>query len=103
MSRVHFIVRAVVAPQLREKFDAWYAAEHLPWACRVFQCESAWRGWSALEEGVHYAVYQFADKAACDRALAEPEFKEMIADFNKSWPEGVTRTRDVVTLVEEKP
>ncbi len=26
----------------------------------------------------------------------------MIADFNKSWPEGVTRTRDVVTLVEER-
>ena len=33
---------------------------------------------------------------------AATEFKAMIADFNKSWPEGVTRTRDVVTLVEER-
>ena len=26
----------------------------------------------------------------------------MIADFNKAWPEGVSRTRDVVTLAEER-
>ena len=25
-----FLVRAVVAPQLRDKFDAWYSADHLP-------------------------------------------------------------------------
>lgn len=97
-----FLVRAVVAPHLRERFDHWYATEHLPWAMRVFQCESAWRGWSAVEEGVHYAVYQFADKAACDAALGAAEFKDMIADFNRAWPEGVTRTRDVVTVVQDK-
>ena len=102
MPTTHFIVRAVVAPQLRDKFDHWYATDHLPWAIRVFKCEKAWRGWSALEEGVHYAVYQFADKASCDAALASDDFKALIAVFNKSWPEGVTRTRDVVTLVEER-
>ena len=26
----------------------------------------------------------------------------MVADFNAAWPEGVTRTRDIVTLVEER-
>ena len=51
---------------------------------------------------MHYAVYQFADKAACDAALGTDDFKEMIADFNRAWPEGVTRTRDIVTLVEER-
>ena len=55
-----------------------------------------------MEEGVHYAVYRFADKAACDAALGSAEFKELVADFNRSWPEGVTRTRDVVTVVETK-
>jgi hypothetical protein len=25
-----FLVRAVVAPALREKFDAWYSVDHLP-------------------------------------------------------------------------
>jgi len=51
---------------------------------------------------VHYAVYRFADKAACDRALGGDDFKAMIADFNKAWPAGVTRTRDVVMVEEEK-
>ena len=97
-----FLVRATVAPELRDKFDHWYATDHLPWACRVFKCDKAWRFWSALEQGVHYAVYRFADKASCDAALASDEFKALVADFSRSWPEGVTRTRDVVTLVEER-
>jgi hypothetical protein len=97
-----FIVRAVVAPQLRDKFDHWYSTDHLPWAIRVFKCNKAWRFWSETEAGVHYAAYRFADKAACDRALATDDFKAMIADFNRAFPEGVTRTRDVVTLVEER-
>jgi hypothetical protein len=97
-----FIARAVVAENLREKFDHWYSADHLPWAIKAFRCEKAWRFWSEVEQGVHYAVYRFADKAACDAALGSDDFKALIADFNKSWPEGVTRTRDVVTLAEER-
>jgi hypothetical protein len=97
-----FTVRAVVAPHLRDKFDHWYATDHLPWAIRVFKCDRAWRAWSTVEEGVHYAVYRFADKASCDAALGSAEFQAMIADFNKAWPSGVSRTRDVVTLVEER-
>ena len=97
-----FLVSAVVAPELREKFDAWYSAEHLPWALDVFKCDKACRYWSEIEPGVHYAVYRFADKAACDAALASDGFKAMIADFSRTWPEGVSRTRDVVTLAEER-
>jgi hypothetical protein len=51
---------------------------------------------------VHTAVYRFADKAACDVALGGDEFKALVANFNRAFPEGVTRTRDVVTLVEER-
>ena len=102
MPTTFFLVRAAVAPELRDKFEHWYATDHLPWACRVFKCEKAWRFWSALEEGVHYAVYRFADKAACDAALASDDFKALVADFSRTWPEGVTRTRDVVTLVDER-
>lgn len=103
MPETCFIVRAVVAPALREGFDAWYSTDHLPWAIKVFKCDKAWRFWSEVEEGVHYAVYRFADKAACDAAMKSEGFKELIADFNRSWPEGVARTRDVVTLAEERP
>ena len=98
-----FLVRAVVAPGLRDKFDHWYSADHLPWAIRIFKCDKAWRFWSETEPSVHYAVYRFADKASCDAALASDGFKALVADFSRTWPEGVARTRDVVTLVEERP
>jgi hypothetical protein len=98
----YFFVRAVVAEPLRGKFDHWYSTDHLPWAFEVFKCEKAWRFWSEVEQGVHYAVYRFADRAACDAALGSDDFKALVADFNRTWPEGVTRTRDVVTLVEER-
>ena len=56
-------------PTCAEKFDHRYATDHLPWAVKAFKCEKAWRAWSEVEEGVHYAVYRFVDKAACDAAL----------------------------------
>jgi hypothetical protein len=102
MPKSLFMVRAVVAARLRTKFDQWYSTDHLPWAIRVFKCEKAWRFWSETEQGVHYAVYQFADKQRLDAALASEEFKDMVANFNRSWPEGVARTRDIMTLVEER-
>jgi hypothetical protein len=102
MPKSLLLVRAVVAESLRDKFDHWYSTDHLPWAIRVFQCEKALRFWSETEQGVHYAVYQFADKVRLDAALASDEFKALVADFNRSWPDGVARTRDIVTLVEER-
>ena len=41
-----FLVRAVVAEALREKFDHWYSADHLPWAIKAFKCDKAWHLWS---------------------------------------------------------
>ena len=52
MPTTFFLVRAVVAPNLREKFDAWYSADHLPWALKVFKCGKAWRFWSEVEQPV---------------------------------------------------
>jgi hypothetical protein len=97
-----FLVRAVVAEPLRDKFDHWYSTDHLPWAIKVFKCEKAWRFWSETEPGGHYAVYRFADRARLDAAMQSEGLKELIADFDLSWPEGVTRTRDIVSLVEER-
>ncbi len=39
MSRAYFIVRAVVAEPLREKFDHWYAIDHMPSAHAAFKSE----------------------------------------------------------------
>lgn len=101
MAKTFFLVRVVIAPHLRDKFDHWHSAHHLPLVIEAFKPEKAWRFWSAAEEGVFYAVFRFRDKAACDAALAPPVLNAVIADFNAAWPEGVTRTRDILTLVEE--
>ena len=102
MPKAYFLVRAVVAEPLREKFDHWYSTDHLPRALADFKAEKAYRFWSAADAGVHFAVYQFADMARLDAALKSEAFKELVADFDRSWPEGVTRTRDILSMVEER-
>jgi hypothetical protein len=102
MPKVHFIVRAVVSdPALRDKFDRWYATDHLARALAGFKAQKCWRGWSTVEAGVHYAVYQFADMAQLDAALASEAFRALVADFDRNFPAGVTRTRDIVPVAEE--
>jgi hypothetical protein len=71
-------------------------------ALAAFKAEKAWRFWSTAEAGVHYAVYRFADTARLEAALTGPRFKELIADFDQAWPSGVTRTRDMLELAEER-
>jgi hypothetical protein len=51
---------------------------------------------------VHYAVYQFPDMARLDAALKSDGFKRLVADFDQAWPGGVTRTRDMLNVVEER-
>jgi len=101
MPAAFFVVRATVSdPARREAFGAWYSREHLPDAMKSFGAVKAWRYWSATDPSLHQAMYQFADKAALDRAIEGPEMKRLIADFNRDWPD-VTRTRDVLVLAEE--
>ena len=96
-----FVVRATVSdPAKRGAFDAWYSREHMPDAVKAFGAEKAWRFWSVADPAVHQATYQFADKAALDRAMNGGELKRLIADFNRDWPD-VTRTRDMLVLAEE--
>src|ERR1700735_4641289 len=101
-AKAFFMVRSVVTEPLRQKFDRWYSEHHLPMALDEFKAEKCWRFWSAADAGVHYAVYQFADMARLDAALESDGFKSLVADYDKTWPSGVTRTRDMLTLVEER-
>ena len=102
MPKSYFMVRAAIDEGLREKFDRWYSTDHLPWALKDFKAEKAWRFWSTVDRGVHYAVYQFAGEAQLQAAMREEVLKPLIADFDKSWPSGVTRSRDLLTLAEER-
>jgi hypothetical protein len=102
MPKAYFMVRAVVEERLRQKFDHWYSTDHLPGAMAVFKAEKAWRFWSTLDAGVHYAVYQFADMARLEAGVNPRSLQPLIADFDKSWPAGVSRTRDILTMAEER-
>jgi hypothetical protein len=102
MPKAYFMVRAVVSEPLRQKFDQWYSGHHLPMALKDFRAEKAWRFWSTMDAGVHYAVYQFADQARLDAAMKDEVLKPLIADFDKSWPSGVARTRDMLSLAEDR-
>ncbi|MGA9428616.1 MAG: hypothetical protein WBF24_00580 [Xanthobacteraceae bacterium] len=102
MPKAFFVVRAVVEDRLREKFDHWYATDHLPSAMAAFKAEKAWRFWSTADAGVHYAVYQFADMGKLEAGTNPQSLKPLIADFDKTWPNGATRTRDILNMVEER-
>ncbi len=51
---------------------------------------------------MHQATYQFADRAAAERAtdLRSDGMKALVAHFDRDWP-GVPRTREIFTLVDE--
>jgi hypothetical protein len=102
VSKAYFMVRAIVDEPLRQKFEHWYATDHLPRALADFKAEKAWRFWSTLDAAVHYAVYQFADMATLDTAMKSDALKALIVDFDQTWPSGVTRTRDILTRAEER-
>ena len=98
-----FIVRAEVPEVDRSAFDQWYEAEHLPDAMANFGCESARRGWSELDPGVHVATYHFADVDRAKALLAgdaSPEIKAMIAEFDRVWQGRVKRSRELVVLAQ---
>ena len=103
MPKAYLMVRSVVSDAtLREKFEHWYSTEHLGWAFDVFKAEKGWRYWSKVEAGAHYAIYQFADMESLEAAMKSEGFKELVADYDRTWPAGVTRTRDILSLVEER-
>jgi hypothetical protein len=100
-SKAYFMVRAEVADASdRGKFDQWYGTHHLPLAMDKFRAEKGWRFWSRSDPSVHYALYQFNDMATLRKRLDSPDFKMLIADFDRAWPQ-VTRSRDLIETVQQ--
>jgi hypothetical protein len=99
---VHYFIVRVIVPDAskREAFDCWYSKEHLPDAAKSFGAQMAWRFWSASDPSVHQAMYQFADKAALDRATSGDDIKRLVADFDRDWRD-IKRTREILVLAEE--
>lgn len=96
-----FIVRAELAPSVdRDAFDRWYEQEHLPDALAAFHARRAWRGWSDVEQRVHYAFYEFDDLAAARAITGSEALRGLVAEFDRLWGDQVTRTRDIVPSIQ---
>jgi len=96
------LVRAVVSdPADRGAFDRWYEDEHLPEAVAAFGALRARRGWSELDPAVHWAVYELESVEVGRAILASAALQTLIAAFDRRWGDRVTRTRELVRLVQD--
>lgn len=97
----YFIVRAqVIDTSVKKDFDRWYEEEHLRDAVKGFKARRAWRGWSAVDANVHYAFYEFEDLARAQAIQGTPALKQLVAEFDRAWGNKVTRTRDLVEIIQ---
>ena len=99
-----FIVRADVPNEAdRVPFDEWYREHQMPAAYRVFGALRAWRTWSRNDPSKHTAFYEFPSLEAANAILQSSGIKELIAIFDGAWGPRVTRTLDIVEVVQRLP
>lgn len=96
----YLIVRAVVPQEDRADFDSWYEREHLPDAKRAFGAKSALRGWTFEDDSIHYAMYEFGSLEIARSALDSEALKTMVAEFDRNWQDRVTRSREIIEIVQ---
>jgi hypothetical protein len=95
------VVRPEVADKAdRDRFDHWYATDHLPLAVKTFGARRAWR-WSRTDPAVHYACYEFDDPKQAEAATAPDRIKPLIADFDRVCGDRVSRRREILEVVQE--
>jgi hypothetical protein len=101
MAKAYLAVRAEVPKAERDRFDHWYATDHLPWALREFGAKRAWRCWSASDPAVHVAFYEFDSVEAAKAATAAEKIKPLVADFDRVWGNRVPRRRAILEVAQE--
>ena len=101
MPAAFFVVRAIVPdPEKRAAFDRWYETEHVPDAVKAFGVARAWRFWSLDDPSLHQAMYQFDDETKLNAMLEGGALTQLVADFDRDWPE-VKRSRETLVLAQE--
>jgi len=101
MPAAYFVVRSIVTDaSKRAAFDRWYETEHVPDAVKAFGVSKAWRFWSLDDPALHQAIYQFDDEAHLARMLKGDALKQLVAVFDRDWPD-VKRSRETLVLAQE--
>ena len=94
------MVRAEVGSEDRDAFDRWYQEEHLPDAVKAFGALAAWRGWSDVEPGLHYAFYEMESLERLQALMGSEVIANLIAEFDRVWQGRVVRTREVIRCLQ---
>ena len=92
------MVRANVAPEHEDAFNAWYDQEHVHDVAKLPGCLRAarYRVLDELEGDTSYrylALYEFETEEALRAAVASPRFAELIAIFNRDFGAHTNRVR----------
>ncbi len=85
----------------RQQFDRWYGTEHLPSGVKQFKAQRGWRAWSRTNPLVHIALYEFPSVEEAENILDSAALAAQIAEFDRVWGTAITRTREIVEVVEE--
>lgn len=101
MAKAYLAVRAEVPEAERDRFDHWYATDHLPWALREFAARRAWRCWSRSDPALHVAFYEFDSVEEAKAATSAEKIKPLVADFDRVWGERVPRRRAILEVAQE--
>ena len=98
------IVRAEVPSEAdRAPFDEWYRDHQMPDAFSVFGALRAWRTWSRNDPSKHTAFYEFPSLEAANAVVQSSGIRKMVAIFDAAWGSRVTRTLDIIEVVQRLP
>ncbi len=97
---ITYEVTAEVRDDLRARFELYMRDRHIPdvLATGLFVGASFLRG----DDGRYRTRYQFADRETYDRYIGTHSSR-LRADFASHFPEGVTLSRDLWTVLAEWP
>jgi hypothetical protein len=100
MARSYLVVESTVPSEIRERFDNWYRADHLPRVIALLGARRGWRFWAIDDSASHVAVYEFERINDLENSLASSEFADLVREFDEMWTPGVTRTRKALEVVQ---
>ncbi|MDQ3703377.1 MAG: antibiotic biosynthesis monooxygenase [Chloroflexota bacterium] len=103
-----FMVRANVAPEHEEAFNAWYDGEHVHDVSRLPGCIRGTRyrvvDGLAGDTGYRYlALYEFESEAALRAAVESEYFAQLISRFDQSFGAHTQRTRSFYGQISPPP
>lgn len=102
MARALLIVRTRLTNMAdRPQFDTWYRTEHLPSGVRQYKAQRGWRCWSRTNPLVHIALYEFSSVEEAESILDSAALAAQVAELDRVWGTGMTRTREIVEVAEE--